>query len=101
MFDGKKALNEEKDLRRRGALGQAITLGTNLAVGMGTFTLIGYYVDKRRGSGYFWTIAGMLLGFVYGGYELWRTIRDLNETAEREDKESGASGGGAADEKEP
>ncbi len=91
MFDGKKALSEERDLRRRSALGQAITLGSNLAVGMGVFTLLGYYVDSRRGVGHFWTIAGMLLGFVYGGYELWRTIHDLNETAEREEKEASSS----------
>ena len=73
--------SEKARLARRSALGQALLLGTNLAVGMGLFTLAGYYVDHRHGGeGHLWTVVGMLLGFTYGGFELWNTIRALNAT---------------------
>lgn len=58
--------------------GQAITLGTNIAVGMGLFTFAGYYADKKNGGGYLWTLCGMGLGLVYGAYEIWKVIKILN-----------------------
>ena len=81
MEDGRKRPSSEDSPRHRSALGRALILGTNLAVGMGLFVLSGYYLDRRHGGeGHLWTVAGMVLGFTYGGYELWRTIRELNET---------------------
>ena len=52
-----------------------VSLGTNVAVGMGMFILIGYYIDEKRG-GQFWTLTGVFLGLVYGGYEVWKAIRN-------------------------
>ena len=66
---------------------QAITLGTNLAVGMGLFTFLGYYADKNLGGGFFWTLCGMGLGLVYGAYEIWKVIRLLN-SADDDDKDN-------------
>ncbi|MDD4871389.1 MAG: AtpZ/AtpI family protein [Kiritimatiellae bacterium] len=57
---------------------QAIALGSNLAVGMGLFTFLGYYVDHKRGGGFFWTMCGMGLGLLYGAYEIWKVIRVLS-----------------------
>jgi F0F1-type ATP synthase assembly protein I len=62
----------------RQALGQALQLGYNLTVGMAVFALLGYYVDRRRGGGAFWTICGMFIGLLYGAYEVWKAVRDLN-----------------------
>ena len=72
---------------RRGGLGQVVMLGTNVAVGMTLFTLLGYYIDSKRGGGHGWTVAGAILGFLYGGYEFWKTIRMLNESGETADRD--------------
>lgn len=58
--------------------GQAITLGTNIAVGVGLFTFLGYYADKKSGGGFLWTLFGMGIGLVYGAYEIWKVIRIIN-----------------------
>lgn len=67
----------EAALRQRSALGQAVMLGTNVAAGMILFTLVGYYVDRKRGTGHFWTLAGMGMGIAYAAYEFWSTLRVL------------------------
>ena len=58
--------------------GQAIALGTNLAVGVGLFTFLGYYADSKRGGGIFWTMCGVALGLVYGAYEVWKVVMTLS-----------------------
>jgi len=62
----------------RGAIGQALSLGSNLAAGMAVFSFIGYWIDRRRGGGTFWTLCGMFLGVLYGAYEVWKVVRSLN-----------------------
>jgi F0F1-type ATP synthase assembly protein I len=64
--------------RQRAGLGQALSMGTNLAVGMALFAFIGYWVDRRRGGGVRWTICGMFLGLIYGAYEVWKAVRLLD-----------------------
>lgn len=61
-----------------GKAGQAISLGTNLVVGVGLFTFLGYYIDSKRGGGIFWTMCGMVLGLAYGAYEIWKVIITLS-----------------------
>jgi len=77
-----------------GKAGQAISLGTNIAVGMGLFTFLGYYVDKKMDSGFLWTLFGMGLGLVYGAYEIWKVIRLLNsaDSSNKEDRSKGDNG---------
>jgi F0F1-type ATP synthase assembly protein I len=58
---------------------RALSLGTTMAAGMLLFTLAGWYADRRRGKGIFWTVAGMCLGLAYGGYEVWKAARDLTQ----------------------
>lgn len=75
-----------------GRFSTVVMLGTNIAVGMGLFTLLGLYIDSRRGGGVSFTVAGAFLGFVYAGYELWRTIMmlqrdDMAETKAQRDPE--------------
>ena len=52
-------------------------LGTNIAAGMILFTLLGYYLDYKRGTEHFWTIGGMGMGIAYAAYEFWSTVRLL------------------------
>ena len=69
--------------------GQAISLGTNLVVGVGLFTFAGYYADTKHGGGYMWTLCGLGLGLVYGAYEIWKVIRILNSEGGEQKSESG------------
>ena len=58
------------------------SLGINLVAGMAVFSTLGYYIDQKRGGGQAWTLVGMFLGLFYGGYEVWKLIRqsDLDDT---------------------
>lgn len=70
---------------RPGSAGsQALSLGTQLAAGMIFFAGLGYYADRRRGGGVFFTVCGMFAGLGYGAYEVWKLIRLIN--AENKEK---------------
>jgi len=85
MSSGKNESASRKQYVGRGAVGQALSLGTNLAAGMVIFSFIGYWIDRKTGGGVFWTICGMFLGLVYGGYEVWKVIRALNEESKAQE----------------
>ena len=53
----------------------AVTLGLNMAVGMGFFSWLGYVVDQKIKGGGIPTLIGMFLGMFYCGYEVWKLIR--------------------------
>lgn len=66
--------------------GGAAGLGLQLAVGMVVFAGAGYWLDRRRGGGIAFTLAGVGLGLFYIGYECWKLIRALNaEAAQQSD----------------
>lgn len=67
---------------RRSVVGSAIALGTNMVAGMALFTFLGYKLDQRRGEGRGFTLAGMFLGLFYGGYEVWKLVRQMQAMAE-------------------
>lgn len=72
-----------KSLRAGGAAsrhGNAIAFGTNFAAGMIGLTFLGYQIGKRFGHQDAWTLAGLFLGLVYGGYEVWKIVRIFNDT---------------------
>ena len=86
MILGEKAgdkPSESEALRQRSILGQAAMMGTNVAAGMILFVLLGYYLDLKKGTGHFWTLIGVFMGFVYTVYEFWTTIRMLNTQAKQ------------------
>jgi len=70
--------SEDQELAKRSALVSAISLGTNLAVGMAVFASLGYFVDKRTGGGSLFTLMGIFLGLFYGAYEVWKVVKDMN-----------------------
>ncbi len=60
------------------ALASAIGLGSQLAVGMAVFAGLGYWLDHRQGGdGTAFTLSGIFLGLLYGGYEVWKVVRLL------------------------
>ena len=48
------------------------------AAGFAVFTWLGWWMDQRRGGGSAWTLGGIFMAFVYGGYEVWKVVRALN-----------------------
>ncbi len=56
----------------------ALSLGFSMAVGMGMFAGLGWWLDHRRGGGVMWTAIGAGLGLLYIAYETWKVVRELN-----------------------
>jgi hypothetical protein len=75
----------------RNELWQAVGLGTTLAVGMAGFSLIGYLIDRKRGGGVLFTLCGMVMGLLYGGYEVWKVVRILSQQDKKEPGKSDLS----------
>lgn len=70
--------------RQRQMKATALTLGTQLAVGMAVFAGVGHYIDRRQGTGSTWTLLGVFLGLFYCAYEVWKLVRRIQEDAEAE-----------------
>ena len=70
----------QKDLPdNEGNYGALMTLGFNLAAGLIVLVLLGQFLDHKLGDGIICTVIGMVLAFVYGGYEVWKILKNLNE----------------------
>ncbi len=70
---------DPKNENQRRILSIGLSLGIQLAVGMVVFAGLGYWIDKKRGGGNAFTLIGIFLGMFYGGYEVWKLIRVLQE----------------------
>jgi len=58
----------------------AISLGTNMVVGMTVFTFLGSIIDEKlAGESQVFTLVGIFLGLFYCGYEVWKLIRQNSE----------------------
>lgn len=60
-------------------------IGTQLAAGMIFFAIFGYFVGdlfERKQAG---TLVGIFLGLLYGGYEVWKTVRRVERESGRPD----------------
>ena len=73
------ALNQEPSSGDRRRFGPAVSLGYTLTAGMIVFTLVGYWIDKKRGTDGVWTLCGMFAGLLYGGYEVWKLVKSVEE----------------------
>jgi hypothetical protein len=70
--------------------GTAISLGLNMAVGVVVFTLAGYWMDQKHGGGKAWTLGGIFMGLFYGGYEVWKVVREISRRAEQKGEGAGS-----------
>ena len=66
---------------------QAVAFGYTFSAGMFVFTMIGYYIDKKVSGDGGWTLAGMFMGLGYGGYELWKRVRQISSQDAEENEE--------------
>lgn len=55
-----------------------LSLGLNISVGLGVFVLLGHYIDVQWGEGNVGIFAGIILGFLYGAYEIWKFLKRSN-----------------------
>ena len=47
---------------------------------MAFFAFLGYTIDEKRGGGgQGFTLGGIFMGFLYGGYELWKAVKQIQE----------------------
>ena len=66
----------------------ALGLGTQLLAGMVVCAGLGYFVDRRRGGGAAFTLLGMFMGLLYGGYEVWKLVRQITDQDRIEKKKT-------------
>lgn len=57
----------------------AISLGYQLLAAMIVCVGGGYWLDQKRGGGHLWTLIGIGFAFVYGGYEVWKLVKQLEQ----------------------
>jgi F0F1-type ATP synthase assembly protein I len=56
----------------------AVGLGYQLLAAMLIFVGGGYWLDQRRGGGTAFTLGGVALAFIYGVYEVWKLVRQID-----------------------
>ena len=57
----------------------AIGLGYQFIAAILFFVGIGYFFDSKLDGGYLFTLIGVALAFLYGGYEVWKLVKVLEE----------------------
>jgi len=67
-------------------LQHAIGLGYQFIAATVLFVGAGYYLDQRRGGGVGFTLLGVALTFIYGGYEVWKLVVLMNREDEEQQK---------------
>ena len=74
----------------KNARNPAAQLGIVIALAMSGFTLLGVWLDKRYGTGFIFTLAGLALAVVFVGYELWKLTKliDKDETQNDDDQDA-------------
>lgn len=77
-----KKIEDEESGRMR-TLGPLIGSGSQLAITMVAFVLLGKYIDDKNSSSPLWTLILALLGIVIGMYGFIKTIISLNKKAPR------------------
>jgi F0F1-type ATP synthase assembly protein I len=73
-----------------GKYGDAIALGTNFTAGMLACVFIGYQLGTWFGHQDAWVLGGVFAGLTYGGFEVWKIVRRLEE--QDRDREHDADG---------
>jgi len=88
-------MNRPEQKHQREGLGRhssqaAIGLGYQFIAAIIIFVGCGYYADAKTGGGHVYTLIGVALTFIYGGYEVWKLVRMMEQ--ENKDAESGRTG---------
>ena len=88
----------EEELEAKRTAGAAIGFGTSFAVGMALFGLGGHWLDVKYDREPLFTLIGLFLGLIYGGWELWKLTNASNaQSSDSEDSHRGKDGGNPDD----
>lgn len=85
--------NDEEQREARRTAGAAIGFGTSFAVGMALFALAGHWLDVKYGKEHLFTLLGIGLGLLYGGWELWKLAAGSNQPASQDEARQDTAGG--------
>ena len=85
--------NERKELERQHRVSPAIGFGSSFAAGMLVFSLGGRWLDSKYDREPLFTLVGIGLGLLYGGWELWKLIVISNRQAKNTGNGEGDSDG--------
>ena len=69
-------------------MSSAVLLGSSFALAMGLFAWLGHRWDEKQGSAPWGVLAGVGLGFLYGGYEVWKITRVASKPEKTVSEES-------------
>lgn len=58
---------------------RAANVGMSIAGPIVVLGGLGFYMDHRHGGGVRFTLAGLFLGLISSGYELWKLVRTLDQ----------------------
>ena len=89
-----KRQRQAEHRRMSGALG----FGTSFAAGMAVFSIGGHYLGVKIGRETACTLAGVGLGFAYGGWELWKLVVQANQRIAEQDRLKAEEEGPTGDE---
>ena len=56
-----------------------ISLGINLAIGMLICLFLGRWIGSKWHQAEIGLVIGAVIGFIYGGYEIWKAIRRIDK----------------------
>jgi F0F1-type ATP synthase assembly protein I len=82
LLSRKDKIAQAERRKANGALG----FGTSFAAGMAVFSLGGHWLDVKFDKEPLFTLAGVSLGFVFGGWELWKLVAAANKRIAEEDR---------------
>jgi len=74
---------KERPRSTLGQIGSYLTIGLELALFLLAFIFIGRYLDSRLGTEPWLLLAGALLGFLAGFYNLIKTLSRLSESEKK------------------
>jgi high-affinity Fe2+/Pb2+ permease len=83
IFRKRSSVDEMAAMRRRA--GPALAFGTSFAAGMAVFAMGGNWLGRKYGHETAYTLVGVALGFVYGGYEMWKLVQRANQQIAEQD----------------
>jgi F0F1-type ATP synthase assembly protein I len=83
--------NHRKTVESTQGISPAILLGSSFAIAVGIFAWLGHRWDEKTGNAPWGVLAGISLGFAYGGYEVWKLVRMSEQNAKQAEQEQAES----------
>lgn len=87
-----RTVRAHRKIQENARMHPGVMFGSSFAVAMGLFAWLGHRWDEKTGRAPLGVLLGVGLGFVYGGYEVWKLIREPHaaDEADRRDPEEDA-----------